>query len=64
MPHVEKNAKILKIGRVIVIFVRPTKIQKRVKKNENWPSNLIFCLPYKNSETSKKNQERAFFCNF
>ena len=35
-PHVEEkqNAKILKIGRVIAIFVRLTKIQKQVKKNK------------------------------
>ena len=33
-PHVDKNAKLFKIGRVIAIFVRISKIQKRVNKNE------------------------------
>ena len=33
-PHVEKMCKKLKIGRVIAIFVRLTKIQKRVNKNQ------------------------------
>ena len=33
-PHVEKNAKNFKIGWVIAIFVRLTKIQIRVNKNQ------------------------------
>ena len=38
--------------------------KKICKFFENWPSNHNFCSPYKNSETSKKNQERAFFGHF
>ena len=48
-PHVEKKfLKILKIGQVIAIFVRLTKIQKRVNKNQENAFSAIFELTPKN----------------
>ena len=48
------------VGLIKCTFVK----NKFCKNFENWPSNLNFCLPYKNSETSQKKSRKGLFRPF
>ena len=64
-PH-RKRPTAVNLGnkKLISSIIRLVCRNKFCKKFENWPSNCNFCFPYKNSETSKKNQERVFSAIF